>query len=328
MRNEHLASAAHATRITGKGDNLSTSNLLLEFPILGINTRFETNEQNLATAVGAVYNHWVDLCAYPELCSTQSSLRVRLALHSAATCSAATTRVRVSEPHRLFLKSTALRASADSQRGIAHAVLGPALLQDRELLRTDVLDALTLFLITARDRTPIHASAIADADVALALSGPSGVGKSTLAHIAAKNGYQVLSDDAVYVQLDPVPRVWGVPRAPRPRAAGAALREPKPVQPEIESRLMPPVREWSGLCMLRRGTSSKGALVPLSFDQAAQHLLATLDPGFDRFRAGLVARIKTLTQGGAWQLELPNAPEAALPFLAEMMSAVRARRPA
>jgi hypothetical protein len=275
-----------------------------------------------------VYNQWADLCAYPELCSKQSALRVRLNLHSAATCSSAAINVQVVEPHRLFLRSTALRAAADSQRGVAHAVLGPSLLHDRDQLRTDVLDALSLFLITARDRTPVHASAIADDHVALALSGPSGVGKSTLAHIAAKNGYQVLSDDAVYVQLDPVPRVWGVPRAPRPRAAGAALREPKPVQPEIESRLMPPVREWSGLCVLRRGTSPTGVLQPLSSDQALQHVFETLDPGFDRFRSGLDARIKTLTQGGAWLLELPNAPEAVLPYLAEMMNAVRARRPA
>jgi len=273
-----------------------------------------------------LYDHWAGLLAYPELCSTGAALHLRLTLQPSVLCVPAATSVRLQEPSRLFLRNAALRAAADSQRGAAHAVLGPALLNDPQTLRTDVLDALTLFLLTVRDRTPIHAAAIADDNVALALSGPSGVGKSTLAHLAFRAGYHVLSDDAVYVQLDPVPRVWGVPRAPRPRSAGAALREPKPAQPDLQTRLMPPVRERTGLCFLERSTTSSGALHAISIEHATRHMIATLDPGFDRFRADLSARIAALAQYGAWRLEMPNTPEAAMPYLAEMMSAVRRTR--
>src|SRR5947207_3407127 len=54
-------------------------------------------------------------------------------------------------------------------------------------------------------------AAIARGGVALLLAGPPGTGKSTLAYQAHRRGLRVLSDDAVYVQLDPELRVWGLP---------------------------------------------------------------------------------------------------------------------
>ena len=163
-------------------------------------------------------------------------------------------------------------------------------------------------------------------DVALALSGPRGVGKSTIAHLAAANGYRVLSDEAVYVQLQPEARVWGLPRIPHRVRPELTYAPPKPARRETRLQFMPPVRTATGLCLLERGGADKGYLTPLSSEDALARMRASADPGFDRFNSRLAAPVRALAQGGAWLLKLPDSPEAALPYLGEMMNAVRARR--
>ena len=161
MRDEHAASAVHAARRAFNTDKLSEDTILLEFPILGVSVEFRTPEPEMATALESVYGDWRALRSYPELCVAPARARVRIELCSASSKTLQTTH-RVKEPNRLFLRAEFARGAADAQRHSAHAIVSAPLLADSERLRVEVLDALTLFLITALDRTPVHAAAIAD----------------------------------------------------------------------------------------------------------------------------------------------------------------------
>lgn len=53
------------------------------------------------------------------------------------------------------------------------------------------------FLLRLRGRVPLHASAVAIGDRAIAFIGPNGAGKSTIAAAFARDGHRVLSDNIV-----------------------------------------------------------------------------------------------------------------------------------
>ncbi len=52
-------------------------------------------------------------------------------------------------------------------------------------------------ILRLRGMVPLHASAVAIADHAIAFAGPGGAGKSTIAAALARSGYRVVSDDVV-----------------------------------------------------------------------------------------------------------------------------------
>ena len=96
---------------------------------------------------------------------------------------------------------------------------------------TRVTDTLLLFLLTRSGRIPVHAAGVVIGKMAVVLAGPSGTGKSTLSLAAMARGLRILSDDTVYIQLQPSLRIWGFPRpvhvfpADAPRfTAGRAIR--------------------------------------------------------------------------------------------------------
>lgn len=117
---------------------------------------------------------------------------------------------------------------ADAERRSASCAVAAHSLSAPDRLREDVLEPLVLFLITRHQRTPVHASSFVAQGLAIVLAGPSGTGKSCLARAADEAGFQVLSDDTVYLQREPRLKVWGHPEAAHcwlePRALRAAPR--------------------------------------------------------------------------------------------------------
>ncbi|HEX7091709.1 MAG TPA: hypothetical protein VF192_16330 [Longimicrobiales bacterium] len=188
---------------------------------LGIPTRFEADSDTLLAAAIAAYGepgplvegHGVALGTAPA--SRHATPRVLLltAPHGPGAGPP-----QPAGPLRISADRESLLLAAPDAAGRARrtdmtaiARLAPVLLADADRLRA-VLDALVLFLITALDRQPVHAAAIARGGAGLVLAGPGGIGKSTLAYAALRAGLAVLGDDAVYVQLAGTFRVWGLGR--------------------------------------------------------------------------------------------------------------------
>jgi hypothetical protein len=188
---------------------------------LGIPTRFEADSDALLGAAIAVYGEPAPLLeghgATPGAARAGRHVTPRVLLLTAPRDPAPGTAgpgapLRISADDESLLL-TAADAAGRARRTDMTAIarLAPVLLADADRLRA-VLDALVLFLLTALDRQPVHAAAIARDGAALVLAGPGGIGKSTLAYAALRAGLDVLCDDAVYVELAGTFRVWTLGR--------------------------------------------------------------------------------------------------------------------
>lgn len=311
------------------------SNLVL--PVLGVPVRFETGEPGLAHAVDAAFGAWRGLESYPELVSDPARtpvIRLSLSPGVEQRSRAGPLAVRTRAGGWLRLRGAGLAGVARVDRMSGRLRVAPDASHDGRSVR-EALDTLTLFLVTRLDREPVHGAAIADGDQGLVLAGPSGVGKSTLALAALRAGLRVLTDDAVYVQLRPRLRVWGMAR-PLHVPAGTAERfpdlaaGPAVVRPGGKRKVAvalesggetfgePPVLERTGLCVLEPGGQGP-SVAPLPVEEAVRMLVSRLDPGFDAFRDTIPERVRALAAGGAWRVRVGAEPERALPALRELL---------
>ena len=174
--------------------------------VLGLSLRVESNSPRVIDAAR-------DAFGGPDAGAAEdgAGARIRINVRPRRAGDAGPVSHGVPRSRLLLLSSSGCHGYADSMLGEAVAEVGEGLVDDREHLRCGVLEALALFMLARRDRDPLHAAAVMRGGTALLLAGPSGVGKSTLVYAAARAGLQVLSEDAVYLQLDPF-RVWGMPR--------------------------------------------------------------------------------------------------------------------
>ena len=179
-------------------------------------------------------------------------------------------------------------------------------------------DTLLLFLLARSGRTPVHASAFLLGDQAVVLAGRSGSGKSTLALAAASRGLPVLSDDTVFVQLDPGFALWGFPRpihvfaedAPEGEHVARLRNEKlKVALPNVDPALK---ADRSLLVLLERGTTL--ALDPVD-PSGALDVMMDLNSGFDLLAEDSRAAIQSLAASGVWRLTLSADPQAAVDLL-------------
>jgi hypothetical protein len=225
------------------------------------------------------------------------------------------------EGRRLRIGGEKVEAIADAETGVARCAVDPALLEEGQTLREAVLEPLLLFLFTRRGRTPLHAAGFLARDLAVLLLGPSGAGKSCLALAAREAGYALLSDDTVYVQLQPDLGIWGMPRpihllaADAPEEAGGALRlrngRLKHAVPADAPQRAPFARK-AALCLLARG--DQAGLEPIG-PAEVQALAESLEPGFDLLRPDIEAALARLGARGGWRLTLSAEPAEAIDLL-------------
>jgi len=308
---------------------------VVDLPVLGIPVRFASNSAAALAVVEDAFGRWRALGAHPELIASEGA-QVRLIVHEGLEGSGphAPVTVRMPDTDRVIVHTPGSIGIADCARREATAYITPALLLAHQAqVRYSMIEGLTLTLVTARDRYPVHAAAIMRGPVALLLAGPPGSGKSTLAYQAFRHGLRVLSDDAAYIQLKPTFRLWGMlgpvhllpaTRAHFPELAGQtpawlANGNEKFMLPIAGEWTGPPVASRAGVCLLER---KGGAASCARASSAEVHASLEAGLGVSRVRFGdtLHDALARLAGRGGWRLSLSADPADALPFVDDMLT--------
>jgi len=235
------------------------------------------------------------------------------------------------EGARLILRGNGLSGWADASTGRAHGTAPARLVGDPVALAGELTDTLLLFLLTRRDRTPVHAAGLLMDGTALVLAGPSGSGKSTLTLAAMQRGVPILSDDTLYIQLQPALRVWGFRRplhvfqrdAPRftqgERLRGGKLKSVVPLAPAALAGS--PMAGKAVPLLLERGEALGLRRLGAAEIEAG---LMRLDAGFDLLPRESAEAARALAGAGGWRLTLSRDPRSAIDFLMEHLPALLA----
>lgn len=305
--------------------------LVERLPVLGVEVTFETNAPSVHALVRETYGWWASLREQQQVV-TSSRAVVRIVVDPdvrvAPGRSGATDRTtfRIEEADGTHAESARGSGTADTRNLRSCAHVSPALVARGNEFVERWLEPLTLFLLGALDREPLHAAAVVRGGVAIVLAGPSGAGKSTLAYAAVRDGFAVLADEPVYVQMRPRLRVWG--RRARlhlntdaaglfPELAGRAPRRLVTGKTKIVVDGSPhvPYAERAVLCLIDPEPVPRAGLERLAPERAVAELTAHLDPGYALFTDTIGARIARLAKGGAWRLRRTRAPADAVPLL-------------
>jgi hypothetical protein len=308
----------------------------VELPVLGLTTRFETNSRYVQEVIAEAFESWRTAGDHVDV-GHEPPLRVRVVVHEGTEHGEGRAAVRHICPDgtRVIAHSPGSVAVSDPSRHEAVAFVTTALVADREHFRSQILEAMTLSLLSHFDRHPLHAAAITAGAGARAviLAAPSGTGKSTLAYLAHQSGLHVLSEDRVWIQRSPALRVWGWPGRIhlRPEAPARFAELAKvPTSPHAGGKPRLAVDTSNGahvpvcfaddfaVCVVERG-SGAASLSRLAPDALAAMLHAQVPAGFDRFPERIDATVVALTRGGGWQLRLSDDPHDALPLLMRMV---------
>jgi hypothetical protein len=292
------------------------SSKFLDLLPFGIPTLIIAEDPQLLAAAAAAYANWLAEAPVAEPV-------IELGLEIGRPSTTGVSLDIVVDGSRLRLKGRGTEGEADATSGKARATVGLELADDRAGF-AEILDTLLLFLLARRGRTPVHASGFMIGDLAVVLAGPSGSGKSTLALDAAEQGYPILSDDMLFVQLQPGFALWGFPRPihvfPDDAPAGdhpVRFRNQK-LKAAVAMGPAAVKAERAVLVSLEHG--ARLSLEPIKLAEAVEELM-DLDPGFDLLEAQSRSALEALASGGAWRLTLVDDPAAAIELLASQFGA-------
>lgn len=308
------------------------------YPVLGIPVRYETDSPEVLAVAEEAFGSWRGAPLADEWIGAEPvTIRVRVEAGPELTGPPVNVRVRFREPYGMWMRAPGLRALAHIGRRAATACITTGMLGQGAHFRYAVLEAMTLWIVTGLDRQPVHAAAVVRGGTALLLAGPSGVGKSTLTYAALRAGLSVLSEDCVFLQEAPVPRVWGLPGFvhlhpdavrwfPELQGVSALIRNNGDLKLAVRSDGPVVGVGRAGICLMARGP--RPGLERLPAAEVERAFVENLEAGFDRFATTIGPRVRRLAEHGGWRLTLPPSPLDAVPGLMEMLDALDADQPA
>jgi hypothetical protein len=309
-----------------------------ELPVLGVPVRFASNSELVMREVEGHYGVWRQL---PADLVGRDGVEVRIVLQDPAEGPERPIQVHYHVPdvERFIIHTSGSVGVADAGRHRSIGYVSRDLVEDRTLFRYAMLNGLTLRLVTARDRHPVHAAVVGRGSTAVVLAGPTGVGKSTLAYQAYLHGLRVLSDDSAYVQTQPAFRVWGLPGQLQLLAEsrghfGDLQGMPSGTHSGRDKIAVELNRSWldSGrpvatrvaVCRLERSGG------PIRCSRATrEELMAFLEEGLGPhaafYRASMAQALSRLCANGGWQLALSPDPSDAIPHIERMLTELDAQ---
>ena len=299
-------------------------------PVLGHPVTYATNSTTVLSNIEQFYGRWRGLS--PNVVSS-TTFTINVVLHEGdegGHTPGFTYRMPMAE--RLLITTHGSSAVVEVDRKLAFAYVTSELVQNREMLRSGMLDGMTLMLTTSVDRCFIHAAAIRTRDRLLLLTGRSGGGKSTLAYALLAAGYEVVSDDTVYVQMRPKPRLWwSGERVSLLRSAANEFAELRDIEPQLlttgKVKLVIPLPTDSApepscgvplVCVLRHG--ERPNLTRLTPTEVHAMLTSHVEQGFELRPAQRATVVEWLSERGGWQLTLSSRAAAAIPLIDEVLS--------
>jgi len=311
----------------------------IELPVLGIATRFETNDADAMRSIDEAFGMWRALGERNVAGVTPEPLllvRVDVVPGDEGPLPPdghAPVRYSCPDESRVVVETAASVAVSDPLRRRALARVTTGLVADRMHFRTEVLEAVTLALLSHFDRHPVHAAAVAMNGRAALLAAPSGTGKSTLAYACHAAGMDLLGDDHVRVQLEPELRLWGWPG--RVRLAPATRWSPAiehsddaPESPVGDKTVVEALDRMSAarlvakdvtVCLLTRDGRA-ASVAPIDAAALARALDAQLAPGFDRFPARWPVVRDALAARAGWRLNLSSDPREGVALVREILA--------
>lgn len=186
------------------------------YGLMGEALLFQTNDPVLLEAAERSFGRFPPAAVGPD----SSPLVLRLYLHNGGLASGALPADGHSRPiyrtqgHLLYITHGAENtAVADLLQGYAFGFVTAPVASDQSLVRYVFLEGLALAMLgPARQFIPLHAGCVVRDGTSLILSGESGRGKSTLAFACVRRGYQILSEDGLFLRCRADgAELWGMP---------------------------------------------------------------------------------------------------------------------
>ncbi|MBD3182787.1 hypothetical protein GF312_10880 [Candidatus Poribacteria bacterium] len=181
--------------------------------------------------------------------------------------------------------------------GMAVAFITPEMVEDSGKFHYSVLKSIVKVLITGFDRGPIHAGGVVKNGRTIILLGDSGSGKSTLCYACVKNGFQLLTDEAVFVSIKDGLRLWsGSHHIKLKPDAKENFPEISHITPEIQNSgklkiilsadylTEKHLALWGEnpiVCILRRDQKKSSRLEKISLEILVKKLCTNIEPAFD-----------------------------------------------
>lgn len=224
---------------------------------------------------------------------------------------------------RLEIVDRGVTVNADGDLGRGSCIFQPAAVSGEAF--ANAVNTVVLFLVAQAGRIPLHASALIIHDRAFVLAGRSGTGKSALALAADRAGLAVLSEDTVFLQLQPSFCAWGwdevvhlAEKDTPPGVAGGIRIRSGRVKRAIPLTHRCRKAEHAMLFLLTRG--DRVIFRRLDTEDAVRELTQDPEPGYEFYGARLEEAIRILAAGGCWQLNLSTDPDEAIAALVREFS--------